>query len=252
MRPTFLSLVAVSMTALLFAVPVQAAEEDNIIISADDGTYKTIDVTSAEECNTLCEAETGVCRGSTLLTETTILNGNHSVTMLCRLNDGLSPKSPFEIKPPTPLDIHVAVADLNEYRAEYGLSPVTLNAKLNEASKVHAEDLAAHGMAAHIGSDGSTHAERVKRQNYVYQTVAENVATGQKSWDIVFQAWKDSPGHNKNLLADGVEDFGIALVYEPTTTYTTYWTMLVGSVTPEYPPAYRILPTQNKAMVDDR
>ncbi len=250
MRPT-LSLAALSLAALLLTLPARATEKGSIAISDDDGTYKTIDVTSAEECNSLCEAETGVCRGSTLLTETTILNGNHSVTMQCRLNDGLSPKSPFEIKPPTPLDIDRAVRELNAYRAEYDLAPVSLNSKLTKASQLHAQDLAAHGMAAHIGSDGSTHAERATRQDYVFQTVAENVATGQKSWDIVFQAWKDSPGHNKNLLANGVEDFGIALVYEPTTTYTTYWTMLVGTVMPEYPPAYRIIPAQNKAMIED-
>ena len=248
MRKTISVTTFIAATTLLTSAAFGA---DKLTISDDDGTYKTIAVTSAEECHALCEAEAGVCRGSTLLTEMTIQNGTQSVSMQCRLNDGLSPSSPFEITPPTPLDLNVAVAELNAYRAAYGLGLVSLNDKLTKASEVHARDLAKHGMAAHEGSDGSTHGERVKRQNYNYQTVGENVATGQKSWDIVFQAWKDSPGHNKNLLAEGVEDFGIALVYEPTTTYTTYWTMLVGTALPEYSPAAHLTPVQNKAMADN-
>jgi len=207
MRKTISVTTFIAATTLLTSAAFGA---DKLTISDDDGTYKTIAVTSAEECH-----------------------------------------APFEITPPTPLDLNVAVAELNAYRAAYGLGLVSLNDKLTKASEVHARDLAKHGMAAHEGSDGSTHGERVKRQNYNYQTVGENVATGQKSWDIVFQAWKDSPGHNKNLLAEGVEDFGIALVYEPTTTYTTYWTMLVGTALPEYSPAAHLTPVQNKAMADN-
>ena len=48
------------------------------------------------------------------------------------------------------------------------------------------------------------------------------------SWDAVFDAWKKSPGHNENMLRDDVSEFGLALVYEPTTAYSTYWAMLVA------------------------
>jgi uncharacterized protein YkwD len=195
-------------------------------ISDDDGTYKTITVTSPEKCTALCEADKK-CRGAV-----TFQADTSKAQMQCRLNDGLSKTSPFEIKPPAPLSLDIALRDLNIYRAENGLTPVNLNEKLNRASQVHAEDLAKHGLAAHIGTDGSTHGERVQKQAYYFSTARENVATGQKSWEAVFQAWKDSPGHNQTLLADDVEDFGIALVYEPTTVYTTYWTMLMAQKLP--------------------
>lgn len=189
----------------------------------DDGTYKTIDVTSSEACDTLCRNDKA-CRGA--------ITYQADITkpeMQCRLNNGMSPRSPFEVKPPEPLLRAVAVADLNAYRAENGLGPVTLNEKLNKASEVHAKDLAKHGNAAHEGSDGSTHGERVQRQAYYYSIAAENVATGQKSWDAVFKAWQESPGHNRNLLDPDVTEFGIALIYEPTTTYANYWAMLVAA-----------------------
>lgn len=245
MRIVVSSLIA---TLTLSALPSYAV--DTFAISDDDGTYKTIAVTSAKECTKLCMAERDVCRGSLLFEETTIMNGKASSKMQCRLNDGLSAKSPFEITPPTPLVLEIAVAELNAYRSQYGLTQVALNDKLNRASEIHAADLAKHGIAAHVGTDGSTHSERAQRQNYYFQMIGENVATGQKSWDQVFQAWKDSPGHNKNLLAKGVTDFGIALVYEPTTTYTTYWAMLVGTPQPEFEHAPGAITIEQKAMLE--
>lgn len=194
-----------------------------------DGTYKTLPVTSVDECMALCKVETG-CRGAvTLQPDVT------KPEMECRLNNGFGEAPLFPQTPPTPLDLDIAVAELNVYRAQHGLGPVRLNQQLNSASEVHAADLAQAGIASHTGTDGSSHSERVQRAGYQFSLAAENVATGQKSWDAVFQAWKDSPGHNVNLLQPDVTDFGVALVYEPTTTYSTYWTMLVAAPFKEAP-----------------
>lgn len=189
----------------------------------DDGTYQTITVSSTEDCRTFCEADTK-CRGTTIFQADITIK-----SMECRLNNGFGENTPFPILPPEPLNLSIATADLNAYRAQYGLSPVTLNSDLIEASKIHAKDLAVHGIASHSGTDGSTHGDRVQREGYYFSIAAENVATGQKSWDKVFKAWQDSPGHNENLLQPDVTDFGIALVFEPTTTYATYWAMVVAA-----------------------
>jgi len=78
------------------------------------------------------------------------------------------------------------VNELNIYRAQYGLSPVSLSEKLNQASEVHAKDLAQAGIISHTGTDGSGHGDRVQRQGYYFSIAGENVATGQKSWEKVF------------------------------------------------------------------
>jgi len=189
----------------------------------DDGTYSEIAVTSFEQCNALCKADSK-CRGAVAEQPDTT-----KPLMYCRLNNGFGSAPLFPSLPPEPLNMNIAVADFNAYRASKGLSPVALNDKLSAASKVHAEDLAAHGIISHTGTDGSGHGDRVQRQGYVFSIAAENVATGQKSWEKVFKAWQKSPGHNENLLRDDVTDFGIALVYDPTTTYQTYWAMVVAS-----------------------
>ena len=203
-----------------------AANTNKTMFAEDDGTYRIEPVTSIDECTALCKADP-LCRGSvTYQADVT------KADALCRLNDGGGVNPAFPAEPPAPWDLQTAVSDLNTYRAEHGLAPVTLNTKLTAASQVHAEDLAAHGIAAHEGTDGSTHGQRVQRQGYQFTVAAENVATGQKSWPEVFQAWKDSEGHNRNLLLADAEEFGIALVYEPDTLYSTYWAMLVATPRP--------------------
>lgn len=212
---------------IIFAVALAAftaeARTGMDVSSANDGTYKTAPVTSGQACAELCRAD-DKCRGSV-----TYQPDTRYPEMECRLNDGMNASSPFHVKPPEPLDIAAALEDFNAYRAGLGLSPVVLNAALIEASDRHARDLAKHGIAAHEGTDGSAHDGRASDAGYAYSLIAENVATGQKSWDAVFKAWQKSPGHNENLLQPDVTDFGIALVYEPTTKYITYWAMLVGA-----------------------
>lgn len=189
----------------------------------DDGTYQEITVRSFEACTALCEADSQ-CRGAIAEQPDTRYEIMH-----CRLNNGFGANPAFPSVPPEPLNINIALADFNAYRLRNGLTPVVLNDKLSAASLVHAEDLADHGIISHTGSDGSGHGDRVQRQGYSFSIAAENVATGQKSWDKVFKAWQNSPGHNENLLRDDVTEFGIALVYKPTTSYQTYWAMVVAA-----------------------
>jgi len=203
---------------LAFAAP-EVGQFDN-----DDGTYAIHDVTSTQDCEKLCKADAKTCRG-TVIYQADVTKPD----MQCRLNNGFGTKPVFPRIAPEPLDFDRALNELNEYRVSKGLDTLVYNEKLNLASAVHATDLAQAGIISHTGTDGSGHGDRVQRQGYYFSIAGENVATGQKSWDDVFKAWQDSPGHNENLLRDDVTEFGLALVYEPTTTYSTYWAMLVAS-----------------------
>ncbi len=216
----FILMGSLSLTALQASA---STPSPNDTFKPDDGTYETVPVTSPEECSALCKADTR-CRGAV-----TYQPDVTKAAAICRLNDGFGTNPVFPQIPPEPLDLDIALRDLNAYRASHGMGPVGLDEKLNLASRIHAADLAQAGIISHEGTDGSTHGERVQRVGYSFTIAGENVATGQRSWDAVFQAWKDSPGHNANLLRDDVSDFGIALVYEPKTTYSTYWAMLVAA-----------------------
>ena len=218
-----LSFLSVStIAALVLAAPAFGAP--NLLGSTDDGTYRTETVYSTSECTALCKSDAKICRGTI-----TVQMDVTKPEMICRLNNGKGAQPAFPSTPPSELDMDIALSDFNAYRAEKYLPPVSYSEKLNKASQIHAEDMARAGDASHTGTDGSSHSERVQRQAYYFSIVAENVASGQKSWEKVFAAWQKSPSHNENLLRPDVTEFGLALVYDPDSTYQTYWAMLVAT-----------------------
>lgn len=118
---------------------------------------------------------------------------------------------------------------VNAYRKTQGLKALTLNAELTNAAKAHAKDLAKWDRISHYGSDGSNPWDRVKRAGYNAKVAAENVGTGQASFEEVLKGWKESPGHNRNLLMNDVDNIGIALVQDPKTEFKTFWVLALGA-----------------------
>ena len=94
---------------------------------------------------------------------------------------------------------------------------------------MHSKDLARFDRISHHGSDGSDPWDRVKRTGFRAKLAAENVGTGQSSLKEVIKGWKDSPGHNANLLLKDATHMGIALVYDPKTEYRAFWTLVLGA-----------------------
>lgn len=129
----------------------------------------------------------------------------------------------------TKLDPALALGLINDYRKQNGLNPLTLDPLLTEAAKAHSRDLAKSDRISHYGSDGSSPWDRVKRTGYAPKVAAENIGTGQASLEEVVKGWKESEGHNKNLLLPDAEDMGIALVHDPKTEFKTFWTLVVGA-----------------------
>ncbi|WP_017930137.1 CAP domain-containing protein [Robiginitomaculum antarcticum] len=203
---------------LLLSVPAAAAVKI-------DGTYQSLPVQTRSDCTALCRGDKINCVGS-IYTET--IRGEH-VSAVCNLNNGEGEDSPFEARIPEPFDLLLAETDLNIYRAQHGLAPVRLHPQLNVTAQLHSDDQSEMDDASHSSSDGSQLDTRVEAQGYDFRMAAENVACGQLSWDAVFQGWKDSPGHNQNLLAENVTDIGIAMTYKKDTEYKVFWTMVLGA-----------------------
>ena len=150
-----------------------------------------------------------------------------------------APKGTFEKAPAgaladrdfshTHLDAERARELVNAYRKEKGLRPLRLQPALTEAARAHSQDLAKWDRISHFGSDGSNPWDRVKRTGYSAKLAAENVGTGQASFEEVMKGWRASPGHNKNLLLPEAEHMGIALVQDGKTEFKTFWTLVIGS-----------------------
>ncbi|MCH9806256.1 MAG: CAP domain-containing protein [Alphaproteobacteria bacterium] len=161
-----------------------------------------------------------------------------SGTRVASLNDKI-PAGTYETAPrgalsdrnygSTSLRTEHALGIINAYRKEHGLKPLKLNAKLTRAAKAHARDLSKWDRISHYGSDGSNPWDRVKRTGYKPRLTAENVGTGQVTFEEVMQGWKESKGHNKNLLLADAREAGLALVNDPKTEFKSFWTLVLGT-----------------------
>ncbi len=118
---------------------------------------------------------------------------------------------------------------INAYREQKGLKPIKLNEKLSEAARKHSEDMAKSDHISHFDADGADAWERVRRTGYSARLAAENVATGQRSLSEVLDGWQNSRSHNANLLLADAEEIGISVVYNPSTQFKTFWTLVLGA-----------------------
>ncbi len=107
------------------------------------------------------------------------------------------------------------LAAVNKARAGAGCGALTVNSKLAAAARRHAKAMAQKNFFGHTGKDGSKFSSRIKRQGYRYSKVAENIAAGQSSAAAVMNAWLSSAGHRRNILDCGLNETGIAVVYQP-------------------------------------
>lgn len=121
---------------------------------------------------------------------------------------------------------------INAYRQENGLGTLSLSSPLSVASERHSEDMGTYGFFAHDTAQSSYyepgwgHSERVAQEGYDYDTfTAENLAYGQATPQEVFEAWRNSPGHNAAMLGD-YSVVGIGLV---NIGGVPYWTTVFGA-----------------------
>jgi uncharacterized protein YkwD len=120
-----------------------------------------------------------------------------------------------------PLDVPTLKAAVfaatNAYRASKNLPQVRQNAALDAAAAAYATYLASHEAAGHT-ADGATPAKRVFAQGYKWCFVSENVWSSFRRAQTILadevaakamEGWKNSPGHNANLLEKRAHDIGI-------------------------------------------
>jgi Cysteine-rich secretory protein family len=115
-------------------------------------------------------------------------------------------------------------AMISQYRREHGLPAVKMDPKLTAIAERQAQAMAKSGVMDH-DVDGSF-ASRIVGANLA--AGAENIAAGTKTWSDTLRIWKESPGHNKNLLTPGADIVGVAVAHNDSTKYKAYWAMVIG------------------------
>lgn len=144
---------------------------------------------------------------------------------------------------------------LNAYRADPdgnpatndGLPPVQVDPSLQDAAEWMSNDLGVNAYFSHTDSTGRDPWTRMCDFNYCYNTwKGENIAAGYQTAQAVFEGWRNSPGHNANMLGSNYTVIGLARVYVPGSPFGYYWTNDFGGYTvpgSSPPPAPTSTPT---------
>ena len=136
--------------------------------------------------------------------------------------------------PSTPSTSGSAVANeivrfTNEQRAKNGLSAFVTSARLMEAARIHAQQMAQYQRMDHTisGAQYPTLQSRLDGVGYQYRAAAENVAWNNPTAQGTVTGWMNSPGHRANILNSALTEMGAAMARsakgEP------YWIQVFGT-----------------------
>lgn len=119
--------------------------------------------------------------------------------------------------------------NLNNWRQQNGLASLSLSPTLEVAAKNHSQDMAGSNYFSHTSLDGRTAGDRVAQAGYTFTTwTGENLAWGFSSGSGVFDGWKNSSGHNANMLSNNYKVVGIGRAYDSDGGYGWIWTADFG------------------------
>lgn len=114
-----------------------------------------------------------------------------------------------------------AVLDLiNRYRASRNQGRLQLSASLGAAAQEHSGEMARRKRMYH-----SNLSQLVAKHGYDGTAFGENVAYGYTSGKAVFEAWRKSAGHNRNMLDGRWKAIGVARDKNG----NWYWTAIFGN-----------------------
>jgi cysteine-rich secretory family protein/Calx-beta domain-containing protein len=120
---------------------------------------------------------------------------------------------------------------INDYRVANGLPALLVSTDLSEASDWHTDDMAAKNYFSHTDSLGRDPFVRMSVFGYNFNTwKGENIAAGNSTASGTFTQWKNSSGHNANMLNANFKVMGIARSYNAASTYKYYWNNNFGGV----------------------
>lgn len=100
---------------------------------------------------------------------------------------------------------------LNEIRTTNNSPPLISNSKLEQAAESHAAYMLQYNILSHSGRNGSSFAERIKEQGYLFSTAAENIAFGATTSQEVVKLWMNSPPHKANIVNPAFTEIGVGV-----------------------------------------
>jgi len=127
---------------------------------------------------------------------------------------------------------------INDYRQENDLAPLELSDTLSQAAAWKAQHMAGNDYFAHTDAGiDRTWVQRIRDCGYDANTwLGENLAAGNGTAAGAFDQWRNSPGHNANMLNEDFNAIGIGRAYDADSTYDWYWATDFGGEIDSAPP----------------
>lgn len=120
---------------------------------------------------------------------------------------------------------------INAYRIENKKQTLAVDDALSNAASWLSQDMADKGYFSHTDSLNRNPFKRMSDFLYNLNTTkSENIAAGNNDATATFTQWKNSPGHNTNMLGRFTV-IGIGRAYNAASTYKWYWTTDFGGKT---------------------
>lgn len=101
--------------------------------------------------------------------------------------------------------------DTNNERTQAHVPPLSENTQLDQAAQAKANDMASRNYWSHDTPDGNPPWVFVTDQNYAYQKLGENLATGFDTEQSTINGWMGSPHHKENLLDASYSQVGFGV-----------------------------------------
>jgi uncharacterized protein YkwD len=139
---------------------------------------------------------------------------------------------------------------INDYRQQNSLAPLSPSDTLDAAAQWKSQHMAANSYFSHDDTPiNRTWVQRIRDCGYGYSTsLGENIAAAISSAADAFSLWKNSPGHNANMLGANYTAIGIGRAYVEGSPYGWYWTTDFGGVADGYTFASTPTPTPTRTL----
>ncbi len=100
----------------------------------------------------------------------------------------------------------------NDERSQNDVAPLKVNALLEQAAQLKAQDMADRGYFAHTSPDGKTPWYWLEQVGYKYTYAGENLAVNFFESADVSDAWMNSPSHRANIVKKDYTEIGVGVV----------------------------------------
>lgn len=119
---------------------------------------------------------------------------------------------------------------LNLYRQSKGMNTITVSKNGVTSARWHANDMGEKGYFAHTEPNGRDFIARA--QFFGFGAWSENAAAGVYTGNDAFCLWKNSAGHNSNMLGNH-GSIGIGMAIVGGSQWGAYWSNCFGPTAPD-------------------